>query len=709
MPLRTVLATSCLIGLAVAQDPGKESGRGTNRLAAETSPYLRLHAGNPVDWYPWGPEALERARKEDKPIFLSIGYSSCHWCHVMERESFSDPDIAAFLNAHFVCIKVDREERPDLDEIHLAAVQAMTGQGGWPLSVWLTPELEPFFGGTYFPPVDRNGLPGFRRVAEQLHKAWTENRGAVRKGSRELAQHLQQVLAAQLEGGELGSAMVAGAVAASLAHADPVHGGFGIAPQFAPKFPHAAELVMLLQAGVRGDNSAREVALRALDAMARGGIRDQVGGGFHRYATDRAWRIPHFEKMLYDNVQLADAHVAAWLAGAGRSHLDVAVSTLDYVLRELRGEGGAFCSSQDAQSEGEEGRYFLWTREQVAAAAGDDAAAFCLAYGVTDAGNFGGRNVLWQAQSVEEVARKTGRKVGELEAAFARVRARLLELRNQRVRPATDGKVLTAWNGLAIGALARAHQATGEARYLEAAQQAARFVLRELVVDGRCLRSWLDGRARHAGYLEDHAFLADGLISLFEGDFDPQWLVAASRLLEVVRERFVDPADGSFFATADDHEKVLVRMKSPAESSLPSAVGIAVRAHLRLGLLLGDEAVYGAGLRALQANRGWIERMPTSVPSLVQALSFHLSAPREVVVAGEPDDPVVQEMLAAVRREFPSPGVVVLVHEGNRAELERVLPLVRGKQTVAGRPAAYVCRRGACEAPVTSAGELRFR
>ncbi|MEY4673389.1 MAG: hypothetical protein RL148_1173 [Planctomycetota bacterium] len=704
-----VLLATCLLGPAAAQEERPEPVAPAHRLAKETSPYLRLHAGNPVAWYPWGKEALERARTEDKPIFLSIGYASCHWCHVMERESFSEPGIAAFLNQHFVCIKVDREERPDLDEIHLAAVQAMTGQGGWPLSVWLTPELEPFFGGTYFPPVDRNGQPGFRRVAETLHKAWDEDRDAVRKGSRELAQHLQQVLAPRTEAGALGPELVDGAVAASLAQEDTVHGGFGAAPLFAPKFPHAAELQVLLAAGARGDAAAAATARRALDAMARGGIHDQVGGGFHRYTTDRAWLVPHFEKMLYDNAQLAELYLAAWQAGGERTDLEVARRALEWVLRDLRGPHGAFHSSMDAQSEGEEGRWFLWSKDEVAEVAGDDAAAFCLRHGVTKAGNFQGRNVLWQAQTLEALAAKTGRRPEDLEAAFARVRTQLLARRELRVRPAVDDKVLTAWNALAVGALARAHQATGEARWLEAARSAADFVLRELVVDGRCFRSWHSGAARHPGHLEDHALLADALLTLFESDFDPRWLRAASQLLEVVRARFLDPVDGGFFSTADDHERVLVRVKSPAESSVPAGAAVAAVAHLRLGLLLADEAVHAVGLRALQSNRSWVERAPTAVPSLVRALQFHLADPREVVVVGEPDDPVVQEMLAKARKTFPAPGVVLLVHDGNRTALEELTPLVRGKWVVDGKPAAHVCRRGVCEAPVTSAAEMRLR
>jgi uncharacterized protein YyaL (SSP411 family) len=679
-----------------------------NRLAAETSPYLRQHASNPVDWYPWGKEALARAKKEDKPIFLSIGYAACHWCHVMEHECFDDPKIAAQMNAAFVCIKVDREERPDLDEIYMAAVQAMTGQGGWPMSVWLTPDLQPFYGGTYFPPEDRYGRPGFPRVLDSLAKAWKDRRQDVLNSSKEITAHLQQVLAPQLAKGEPGPGIAQVMAEQSHDRFDELHGGFAGSPQFAPKFPHASELQVLLRLAARGAARPRAMAALTLDRMHRGGMFDHLGGGFHRYSTDREWLVPHFEKMLYDNALLVPCYLEAKSVLGEPRFGAVARHVLDYMLREMRGPHGGFYSSQDADSEGVEGKFFVWQQADIDRLLGKDAPLVRQRFGVTEHGNWEHSNVLTLAAEVAAVAKSAGVESAAAEERLEQARAVLFAERAKRVHPGTDDKVLTAWNGMAIAAMAQGAQALLDERYLQAAQKAADFVLRELCADGRCKRSWHSGKAQHSGYLEDYGFLADGLLTLFETDFDPRWLAASKQLLDAVQKHFRDPADGNFFFTADDHEELLARTKSVSESSTPSGTAMVVRAMLRAGLLLGDEALYEAGLEALRANHAVLERSPVACPSLVLALQFHQNDPREVVIAGDPADPRTQALLSAVRGSFPASHVVAVVHDGNRAALAKVSKVFDGKVPVGGAPAAYVCRRGVCEAPVTDPAKFKL-
>src|SRR5262245_8249369 len=712
LPLLLSAALAAPIGAAPApQQPGAPPGgaevqKPRNRLADETSPYLRQHAHNPVDWYPWGPEALALAKAKDKPIFLSIGYSACHWCHVMEHESFEDPAIAAVMNEQYVCIKVDREERPDLDEIYMAAVQALTGQGGWPMSVWLTPDLQPFFAGTYFPKDDAYGRPGFRRVLEHLGKAWQERRGDCVANAQQVAQHLQQVLQ-QTAGGELPQDVARRMREQSASRYDEQAGGFAAPPQYAPKFPHAAELEVLLRLGARGDAAARGMALATLDAMYRGGMYDQLGGGFHRYSTDRAWLVPHFEKMLYDNALLVPVYLDAHLLTGDAEYARVARETLDYMLRELQEEHGGFHSSQDADSEGAEGRFFVWTRQQFTDVLGDDAALAAARFGVTAAGNWEHVNVLSLAAAVADAAKAAGVEPGVAAARLDAARARLFAARRGRTAPATDDKVLTAWNAMAIAACARGYQVLGDGRYLAAAQRAAAFALGELRRDGRLFRSWHSGQARHQAYLEDQAFLADALMTLFETDFDARWLAGAKELLAGLVARFRDPADGAFAFTADDHEELLARSKSVIEASTPSGAAVAVRACLRGGLLLGDEELYGAGIAAMRATAAVLADTPIACPSLVAAWQFHTNDPREIVIAGAPDDARTQALLARVRRAFPTNCVVAVVADGNRSQLERLSPLFAGKVPVRGEPAAYVCRRGACELPVTEPERLR--
>ncbi len=691
------------------QDPPvpapKGDERAPNRLAKEASPYLRQHQHNPVDWYPWGPEALALAAELDRPIFLSIGYSACHWCHVMAAESFADADIAALMNAHFVCVKVDREERPDVDEVYMAAVQAMGQQGGWPLSVWLTPAGKPFYGGTYFPPEDGAGRPGFRRVCEQLAAAWRDRRADVLAASDELARHLQTSLAPSWRPGEPTAALLANVLPQARERYDQVFGGFAPGPHHAPKFPSALELQALLR--LPGDDALAMVTT-TLRAMHRGGMFDQLGGGFHRYSTDRQWLVPHFEKMLYDNALLVPCYLEAHVRTGDEQLATAARETLDWMLREMRSPHGGFWSSQDAQSEGVEGKFFVWQQREVDALLGDDAALARARFGITAAGNWEHTNVLTLAMDVPALCKQLGREPAAVERGVAAVRAALFAARSERVPPATDDKVLAAWNGMALRALASGYRVLGDERYRDAARDAATFVVRELVHDGRALRAWHGGVARHAGVLEDHAALADGLLAVFEIDPDPRWPQTARALLRTIAARF-RADDGGLWSTADDHEQLLARTRVAWDGSTPSGTSLAVQAFLAAGLLLGDEQLYGHGVAALRANHELLAKTPAAAPGLVRGLQFHLGDPREVVVAGEPGDARTQALLRAAWRGLLRAPVVAHVHDGNRGALEKLSPVFAGKQPVGGEPAAYVCRRGVCEAPVTEPAKLEGR
>ncbi|MBX3464078.1 MAG: thioredoxin domain-containing protein [Planctomycetes bacterium] len=709
IPPRLLAALGCVLPLAMppaaAQDaavPPTPTDPPTNRLGAATSLYLRQHRTNPVHWQEWGPEALARAQREDRPIFLSIGYSACHWCHVMARESFADPAVAAVLNEHFVCIKVDREERPDLDEIYLAALQAMGQDGGWPLSAWLLPDGRPFYAGTYFPPADAHGRPGFRRVCERLAQAWREQRTAIEANAGALARHLERVLAPALPPGEPSADLLAAIEPSAAARFDAEHGGFAPPPARAPKFPSPRELQVLMRLG---SAPALAMARTTLEAMARGGMFDQLGGGFHRYSTDRAWVVPHFEKMLYDNALLASCYLEASERFDEPGFAAVARATLDYMLRELQHGDGGFFASQDAQSEGEEGRFFVWTREQFDTLLGDEAELAARHFGVRPDGNWEGRSVLVRGEGAAALAAAKDLPVAAVEARLQAARARLSAARDQRVRPATDEKILAAWNGLAIAALVQGHRTLGDARYLAAAQAAAAFAVRELVVDGRCRRAWPGPTTTPNGFLDDHALLAEGLLALFEGDGDPRWLAAARALLQTVQERF-GAGDGTFWYTADDQARVVARTKNAVETATPSGTAAVAMACLRAGLLLADEALYDAGVAVLRAHHELLAEAPAAAPSLVLALQFHLEGPREVVVVGPPDDARTQALLRAARALPASGYVVAHLHEGNRAALTASSVLFAGKTTVDGAPAAYVCRRGVCKAPVTDPARL---
>jgi uncharacterized protein len=673
-----------------------------NRLAHSTSPYLLQHAHNPVDWYPWGEEALQRAREEDRPILLSIGYSACHWCHVMERESFEDESIAALMNAHFVCIKVDREERPDLDEIYMAATQAMNqGQGGWPMTVFLTPDLEPFFAGTYFPPTDRYGRPGFPTLLTRLAELWRDQRGRVREQGKEMVQHLRRGVATT-PGSSLGEEELRAALAQYTEDFDPRHGGFG-GP---PKFPPAVALMLLLRLHRRfGDPHALDMARRTLREMAAGGMYDQIGGGFHRYSVDEHWLVPHFEKMLYDNALLARAYLEAHQATGEAPYARVATEVLDYVLREMTSHEGGFYSATDADSEGEEGRFFVWTPDEVEEALGDAEAArrFCAYYGITATGNWEGHSIPNVSRTGARVAASLGLTPEALEAEVAALKPRVYEARRRRVAPALDDKVLTSWNALMISAFAEGYRVLGVPRYLEAATRAARFVLAELrTPQGRLLRTWRGGRAHLNAYLEDHAYLAEALIDVYEAGGEETFLREAERLASATLRLFADP-EGGFYSTAADHESLIVRHREGNDGAIPSGNAAAALALARLSHHLDRPELREEALRALRTWGRSISRHPRAFAKSLIALDLLLEGPIELAFVGASGSADLDALRREVARHF-LPNRIVAHHDP--AGPPSALPLLAGKAPLAGAAALYVCRNFACRRPVTTAAEV---
>ncbi len=684
-----------------------------NRLAGETSPYLLQHAQNPVDWYPWGPEALARARALDRPVFLSIGYAACHWCHVMERESFEDPATAAFLNEHFVAIKVDREERPDLDAVYMDAVQALTGAGGWPMSVFLAPDGRPFYGGTYFPNTRRHGLPSFLDVLAGVADAWRERRADAEASATSLAAHIGRQ--ARLSDGPaaLDTVLLDAAVGALEAGFDAEHGGWG----GAPKFPQPMALDFLLRRAAAGDARALPIARRALDRMAAGGIFDQLAGGFARYATDAAWLVPHFEKMLYDNAQLARVYVHAWALTGEPAYLRVATATLDFVAREMTLPDGVFAASLDADTGGEEGATYTWTANEVrdalsAAGFADAWPLFAEAYDVTEAGNWEGRVILRRVAGDTGLATRHGRPPDVVADLLERARAALLAVRDRRPQPARDDKALAGWNGLAIGAFAdaaallspEADAALGAAaaRYRAIAERAAGRLLAVLRgPDGRFLRSWKDGRARHAGTLEDQACMADGFLALYDATADERWFTAASETADAILARFADPA-GGFHDTADDAEVLVARPRSLQDNALPSGGAMAATVLLRLAALTGEGRHADAAEVALGVVGATPAAYPTSFAQWLAAIDWHVGPVDEIAVVGDPADPRT-ERLAAVARGAPGrggwrPRQVIAIGPDPATS---VVPLLQGRFALRGIPTAFVCRNFACRQPVT--------
>jgi uncharacterized protein YyaL (SSP411 family) len=688
----------------MTSDPPPASGRKPNRLASEQSPYLRQHAYNPVDWYPWGEEALGKARELDRPIFLSVGYSSCHWCHVMERESFEREDIARIMNEHFINVKVDREERPDIDSVYMSAVQQMTGSGGWPMSVFLTPDLKPFFGGTYFPPDARFGRIGFPDLLLRIAEIYRTRRDDVEKTADTLTQHLGDDPTSA--GGDLpGEEALAAATAYAKRTFDPMHGGFGPAP----KFPRSIEIMNLLRAHARtGDEEALRMAEKTLDAMAAGGMNDQIGGGFHRYSTDERWLVPHFEKMLYDNALLARAYLEAYLLTGKRSHAETCERTLDYVLREMTSPDGGFYSATDADSEGEEGRFFVWSPGEIEAIVGkEDSRILCERFGITLGGNFEhGKSIAHAAKSDEDVARALGLDVSRVRDAVARGREALYRARESREKPFRDDKILASWNGLMISALARAAQALERKDYEDAARRAALLVLEKLRPEGRLHRVWKDGVARVPGYLDDHAYMAEALVDLWETTFEPSWLEEGKVLGDRIIEGFLDPAGGGLFYSASWHEELIVRKKDPFDNATPSAAGVAALTFLRLAHLTGDERWRGASEGILRSVGALVERAPMVFGYTLLALDFRLHPPVEIAITGDLASIHARDLLRTARRRLLPNRVVAAAPAPVSAEALRAAPLLEGKEPVDGRSAAYVCRDFSCKAPVTDPREL---
>jgi uncharacterized protein YyaL (SSP411 family) len=664
-----------------------------NALAHESSPYLLQHRDNPVDWLPWGDEALRRSREEDRPLLVSIGYSACHWCHVMERESFEDPGVAALMNERFVCVKVDREERPDVDAVCMEAVQAMTGHGGWPLNVFLTPDQVPFYGGTYFPPEPRHGMPAWAGVLEAVADAWERRRDEIRAQGERMAQRLAMSSGLRPSERAFDAGTLDDAVRNLASSYDARNGGFG----GAPKFPPSAVLPFLLARAARGGSwadKAREMALGTLRAMAAGGIYDQAGGGFARYAVDAAWTVPHFEKMLYDNALLARAYVQGWQLDGDPLLRRVAEETLEFVARELRGPEGGFLNALDADSEGVEGRFYVWTVAQLRETLGEDAGAAIAWLGATEGGNFDdphhpapGLNVL------------TARGPEPPPEQRERIRAALLAGRARRVRPGLDDKRLAAWNGLAIQAFAEAGAALGRPDLVGIAVEAATFVAEQLRdPDGRLRRTWKDGQARIDAYLEDHAFLLEAMLSLYEATFDPRWFTEAQRLAAEIAERFADTEQGGFFTTPADRDAVVARRRDLEDAPIPSGSSSAANGLLRLAALTGDNAHEELALSHLRLVHELLGRHPQAFGHALLALDLHLGPAREVALAGDRDGVAA---LAAVVRETLRPGLVLAGPPGDG------VPLMEGRKPVDGRAAAYVCERFACRRPVTGADELR--
>jgi uncharacterized protein YyaL (SSP411 family) len=689
-----------------------EQGRAvyTNRLFLESSPYLLQHAHNPVDWYPWGDEAFDTARRLDRPVLLSVGYSTCHWCHVMEEESFEDEEIARTINDNYVAVKVDREERPDVDAIYMSAVLAIAGRGGWPMTVWLTPDREPFYGGTYFPARDgdRGSPVGFLTLLKKIRDSYHEKRDLVARSAGELARTVRQMLAPAAAGRLPMAGVLERAVSSAKARFDAVHGGV----TGAPKFPSSLPVRLLLRNYRRsGDPESLNMAALTLEKMADGGLNDQVGGGFHRYSTDAGWLVPHFEKMLYDNALLVTAYIEGWQATGNDRFRQVAQNTLDYVAREMTAPEGAFYSATDADSltpagGREEGWFFTWTGEEIRDAVGaDDARIAAAVYGVAAGGNFEGRTVLSLPRKLEVVAADLGLSSQQLAAKMDRINASLFAHRQRRPAPLLDGKVLAAWNGLMISAFARAGFALDDPAYLDRAGRAARFVLDRMVVDGRLRRSFKDGAAGGSGFLDDHAFFIAALLDLFEATADRFWLERAGELDRTLADRFEDTENGGFFMTPDDHEVLIAREKPLMDGALPSGNAVALMNLLRLNALTLAPSYLKRAESGLAAFSTVLEANPSAFGEMLLALDDFLHPPGQIIIV-TPDGGDASRFISRLRSVFLPGSLIVMVTASNAVQLSQQYPLFRQKTAAGGRATAYVCQNGSCRLPVTTADAL---
>jgi len=712
----------------------------TNRLAKETSPYLLQHQANPVDWYPWGAEAIAKAKQEDKPIFLSIGYSACHWCHVMEHESFENEPIAKYLNEHFVSVKVDREERPDLDQIYMNAVQIMTGRGGWPMSVFLTPDLKPFYGGTYWPPTAKMGMPGFEQILAAVVDAWQNRREMAIKQAEELTGYLQhieeqgddepasgaaKVLPLSLREGpgegipaEKAKQLLDNA-ARTLGRAfDGRHGGFGAAP----KFPHSMDLQLLLRLWKRQPREETlQMVTHTLDKMAAGGIYDHLAGGFARYSVDERWLVPHFEKMLYDNALLTSACLDAYQATGNDRYAKLADEICRYECSYMQDAAGGLHSTEDADSEGVEGKFYVWTPREIKEVLGPEAGErFCYVYDVTEEGNFEhGQSILNLPKTIVQCAALKGWNLDDLEKELAESRAKLLAVRDQRVRPGKDDKVLVSWNALMIDALARAGAILPEPKYLIAAESAAQFILEHMSrPDGRLLHTWRGGQAKLDGYLDDYSYLINAFVTLYESTFNERWIDEAVRLADILLKHFEDHERGAFFFTADDHEQLIARNKDLHDASVPSGNAMAATALIRLGKLSGNAPFLEAAGRTLAVAQSVMERSPTGAGQMLIALDLWRGPLQELVLVGGQDDVENAELVVLVQKAFLPNAVLayrpaaVAVKRKPGAKRDsncspQLEPLFTGRAAVDGKPALYVCENFACQAPVAGADKVR--
>jgi len=705
----------------------------TNRLAREKSPYLLQHAHNPVDWYPWGEEAFAKARRENKPIFLSIGYSTCHWCHVMAHESFENEETAAIMNREFVNIKVDREERPDVDRVYMTFVQATTGGGGWPMSVWLTPDLKPFVGGTYFPPVDRYGQPGFTKVLERIAAAWKQDHEKIAEQGSKIVEALRESQNAQPEAAaKIDNQLFQTAYEQLSRSFDDKEGGFGTAP----KFPRPVSLNFLTRFYDRDPKSesgkhALEMDLVTLRKMAAGGMHDHLGGGFHRYSVDRYWHVPHFEKMLYDQAQLASAYLDAFQITKDRQYADVARDILDYVARDMTSKDGGFFSAEDADSlfehgkpEHGEGAFYVWTEKQIDTALGDDSSVFKFHYGVQPHGNapegsdpqdeFRGKNILIERHTVAETAKHFKKSEDEARQSLARSRERLVSIRNRRPRPHLDDKIIAAWNGLMISAYARAAQILDEPRYLESATRATKFLRSNLYDEKSKLlfRNYRESRSDIEGFADDYAFVIQGALDLYEASFEVEWLKFAIELQETQDRLFFDEKAGGYFSTSGKDKSVVLRMKDDNDSAEPAASSIAALNLLRLAQFRDDKQLDGRARKTIDAFAPTLSHFASAMPQMLVAVDYSLSKPRQIVIAGKIDPPKdgfavannneTKALLAEVRRHFLPKKILILADggEGQKFFSEKN-EAIRAMSPVDGKPAAYVCENFTCKAPVT--------
>jgi len=677
----------------------------TNRLINETSPYLLQHAHNPVDWYPWGEEAFERAKKEDKPVFLSIGYSTCHWCHVMERESFENEQIAEIMNKHFISIKVDREHRPDVDGIYMNAVQMMTGSGGWPLSVFLTPEGKPFYGGTYFPPKDIYGRPGFERVLLSIAEAWKNKRQELVDSSDKISEVLAS-LTGPVEKETLSADMLQAGFDYFRATFDAANGGFGPAP----KFPQPTNLSMLLSYWHRtNDMQALQMVEKTLDAMAKGGIYDHIGGGFHRYATDGRWLVPHFEKMLYDQALLSKVYLQAYQATGNKKYAATAKEIFDYVLRDMTDTEGGFYSAEDADSEGKEGVFYVWDPKQINSILDkDEAEIFEAYYGVTERGNFEEeKTILNITTSTTQLEKKFHKDHTTLMDLLSNARSKIFSERAKRIRPHRDDKIITAWNGLMISSMAYGGTVLQEEKYTRAAERAGKFILNALHKKSRLMRYYRQGQAVELAFLDDYAFTILGFLDLYGVSFETKWLNDATMLADEMIKLFADNEQGGFFLTGKDSEKLIARIKPSTDGVIPSGNSAAAFALLKLGKLTMNQHFTEQGGKVLESFSQQLKQSSGYSSEMLTALNFWIGPTQEIVIAGNADAADTQQMLKIIRSKF-LPNAVILLHQQEKANstIDKTIPFINNLTAIEGKATAYVCENYACNRPVNKIDDL---